>query len=213
MLPDVWRMADRRARVRDVDPAVAQGVVRAVAEGIAHHVAVDAWFHGAPVFARGESAAREALRRAVGAAKIGLFAHVTWELCLDGALLRRQGVERVLDAVRGSVAAVRPDAHHRAAALYAWPNDAGGRVDRGGFDARVDEILDAIARGPWIAGYATGFGVVERLEGVRGRLGFSRFEAADRGAIVEGLDALAGRADEAVDEVLSSNRVGRWLAG
>jgi hypothetical protein len=199
MLPDVWRMADRRARARDVDgERTAGALVRSVTEGIAHHVSVDRWFHDAPVFTRGELAAREALRRARGARKAGLFAHVAWELCLDGALLRRVGTAPVLQAVCASLAAVRPDAHHRAADLF-----AGVQVeDRARFDARVDEILDAIAFGPWVAGYATASGIVERLDGVRARVGLAAMTGPDRDAVCEALGDLEPGAEAGLDEIL-----------
>ncbi len=202
MLPDVWRMADRRARTQSVDPELSVGTVRAVTEGIAHHLEVDAWFHVAPVFTRGETAARMALRRAPGVAKLGLFAHVAWELCLDGALLRRVGLQRQLDALRASVQSMRPDAHHRAAALHADRRSGDPLAVRQRFESRVDQILDAIARGPWIAAYSTGHGIAERLDGVRARLGFPAMAAAERVAVAEGLDALTDQADDALGEIL-----------
>jgi hypothetical protein len=205
MLPDVWRMADRRARARAGEGREGgespgrSDVVRSVAEGIGHHLEVDAWFHGAPVFERGESAAREALRVARGAAKLGLFAHIAWELCLDGALLRRVGIETVLHAVRGSIEAVRPDAHHRAA--QAWLPDLPAE-DRARFEGRVDQILDAIAEGRWVAGYATAAGIVERLDGLRARLGFVAMANDDREAVAAALEPLERVADVALGEIL-----------
>jgi hypothetical protein len=200
MLPDVWRMADRRARLRDAAgaPDDASSPAGAVGAGLAHHLAIDAWFHRAPLFLRGEIAAREVLRRARGAAKIGLFAHVAWELCLDGALLRRQGTERVLGAVREAIAAVRPDVHHRVAAARLRLPDA----DRAVFETRVDRIFDAIAAGPWVTGYATGSGVVERLDGVRARLGFPALSPDDRTAVASGLEILGREADREIVAVV-----------
>jgi len=195
MLPDVWRMADRRARLRDAEVAP-EADLKSVSDGLAHHLAVDAWFHRDPVFLHGESAARAVLRRARDAPKMGLFAHIAWELCLDGALLRRSGVERLLHDVRDSIAAVRPDVHHRVAALRVrLPT-----VDRAVFEARVD-ILDAIAAGPWVAGYATGPGVVERLEGLRTRLAFPALSSRDRYAVASGLETLALEADSALEVI------------
>ena len=201
MLPDVWRMADRRARAR---PAEGGGVwtateaSRSVADGVRHHLEVDAWFHAVPAFEAGERAAREALRAARGASKLALFAHIAWELCLDGALLRRVGLERVLDGVRASIEAVRPEAHHRAAdAWVELPAD-----DRGRFETRVDQILDAIAEGRWIAGYATAAGIVERLEGLRARLGFAAMGKDDRDAIAAALEPVEHAADVGLGEIL-----------
>jgi hypothetical protein len=200
MLPDVWRMADRRAHARHVDGERRAGaLVRSVTDGVAHHVSADRWFHDTPVFTRGELAAREALRRARGARKAGLFAHVAWELCLDGALLRRVGTGQVLQAVRASVAAVRPDAHHRAADLLTGLK----ALDRPRFDVRVDRILDAIALGPWVSGYATASGIVERLDGVRARLGLAAMTGPDRSAVAAALEDLERDADAGLDEILS----------
>jgi len=207
MLPDVWRMADRRARVHDaVDaPDVA---LQPVLDGLAHHLAVDAWFHREPVFLHGETAARAALRRASTAPKMGLFAHIAWELCLDGALLRRLGAPQVLRGVRDSLAAVRPDVHHRvAAARVRLP-----AADRAVFEARVDRILDAIAAGPWVSGYATAPGVVERLDGLRVRLGFSPMSPDDRAAVAEGLEALGPDADASFDAITAREGHGRSAA-
>lgn len=203
MLPDVWRMADRRARARSLAPGADGGGIGSVSDGVAHHLAVDAWFHRAAVFTDGETATREALRGARDAPKMGLFAHVAWELCLDGALLRRIGTESVLRDVRESVAAVRPDAHRRAADLH-----TGVRTDRPTFELRVDRILDAIALGPWVAGYATATGVVERLDGLRARFGFAPLSAVDRDAVAGALEALEHDADAGVDAILASDRGG-----
>jgi hypothetical protein len=204
MLPDVWRMADRRARARATEGRGGESpgridVVRSVAEGIGHHLEVDAWFHGAPVFERGESAARGALRAARDSAKLGLFAHIAWELCLDGALLRRVGIEKVLRAVRESIGAVRPDAHHQVA--RAWLPDL-PEEDRGRFEIRVDEILDAIAEGRWVAGYATAAGIVERLDGLRARLGFAPMTKDDRDAVAAALGPVERAADAGLEEIL-----------
>lgn len=202
MLPDVWRMADRRARARarqDRGVEAEAKAVQSVSAGVEHHLRIDARFHRMPVFERGEKAAREALRAGRGAPKMGLFAHVAWELCLDGALLRRVGIDAVLLAVRASLEAVRPDAHHRAA--EAWVDLPSEEWQR--FEARVDQILDAIAQGRWIAGYATAAGLLERLEGLRSRLGFSAMGADDRAAVIEALRPLEHQADAGLDEVLA----------
>jgi hypothetical protein len=202
-LPDVWRMADRRAHLRDAARMHQPDLVRAVLDGVAHHVAADARFHAAPVFTIGEQTTRDALRNASNAPKLAIFAHITWELCLDGALVRRVGLEALLDAVRSSIRAVRPDAHHRAALASAPSLGARSVEERDRFEARVDQILDAIALGPWVAGYATGAGIVERLEGVRGRLRLAPLPAVDRDSVGRALGGLAGRADEALDEIAS----------
>src|SRR5512132_2779549 len=91
MLPDLWRMADRRVRpaVGELPPSDSNNEASAlprVLAGIAHHVAADRWFHRDPVFLDGEQLTAARLRSvAADAPRIGLFAHVLWELCLDGA--------------------------------------------------------------------------------------------------------------------------------
>jgi len=130
---------------------------------------------------------------------MGLFGHIAWELCLDGALLRRVGMETVLGAVRGSIEAVRPDAHHRAAEAWLPDLPAG---DRGRFERRVDQLLDAIAEGRWVAGYATAAGIVERLEGLRARLGFPPLAKDDREAVAAALESVEHAADAGLVEIL-----------
>lgn len=199
MLPDVWRMADRRARARGGEhtPAGA-GVARSVTEGVRHHLEADGWFHGTAEFERGEKAAREALGAARETPKLRLFAHIAWELCLDGALLRRAGLESVLRAVRGSLERVKPDAHHRVA--EAWTELP--VEDRGRFERRVDQILDAIAEGRWVAGYATGAGIVERLEGLRARLGLAAMGESDRELVAAAFGSVEHVADAGLEEIL-----------
>jgi hypothetical protein len=203
MLPDVWRMADRRAHLREHDSTAEGEALNAVLEGVAHHMAVDARFHAASVFTEGERATRDALRGASRAPKLSLFAHVGWELCLDGALVRRVGLEALLDTVRASVASVGAETTRCAAFMSAPSLRAFSEEERERFDLRVARILDAIALGPWVAGYATGAGVVERLEGVRTRLRLAPLPEADRGAVGSALEKLANRADVAVDEITS----------
>lgn len=130
---------------------------------------------------------------------MGLFAHIAWELCLDGALLRRVGLDAVLRAVRASIESVRPDAHHRAADQWVPDLPPG---DRGRFERRVDQILDAIGEGRWVAGYATAPGIVERLEGLRARLGFRPMGGGDRGAVAAALEPVERVADAGLQEIL-----------
>lgn len=109
MLPDLWRMADRRVRTAPKDAAwelagEADEATREVMRGIDHHLDADDWFHDASVFREGERATAAALRGAqVAAKKLVLFAHPLWEMCLDGALVRRLGegeeLGRLADAI------------------------------------------------------------------------------------------------------------------
>ena len=197
MLPDVWRMADRRARTRSLVAARPPGVIGSVTDGVVHHVAVDAWFHGASVFTGGEIAAREVLGRA-GERGSSASSPTSRGSCAStgpcsGGLARKL----VLDAVRRFVAAVRPDAHHRAAELHTRQEG----FDRARFEVRVDQILDAIARGPWLEGYATASGIVERLEGVRARFGLGALPAGDCETVATGLEPLERAADAGLDAI------------
>jgi hypothetical protein len=102
------------------------------------------------------------------------------------------------------VAAVRPDVHRRAADLHTGIEPP----DRSNFEVRVDRILDAITRGPGVAGYATAPGVVERLEGVRARFGFAPLSAADRDAVAGALEALEHDAGAGLDAILDARAKG-----
>ncbi len=203
MLPDLWRMADRRVFAREVDGANEDETVRAVLAGIDHHATIDRWFHAAPVFKSGERATFDALRGATGAPRIGLFAHIGWELCLDGALVRRVGLATILDALGEAIAAARPDAHRRAAELHHFARVERTDEDRGLFERRVERILDELARGPWIDGYQTGDGIAARLEAVRARLRFPAFTPSERGDVAAAFERLRKRADAAVSEIVS----------
>ncbi len=202
MLPDLWRMADRRVFAREVDGAGENATVRVVLAGIDHHAEIDRWFHAAPVFKSGERATFDALRGASGAPRLGLFAHIAWELCLDGALLRSVGLAVMLDALRESIAAIRPDAHRRAAELHHFARVERTDDDRGLFERRIDRILDELSRGPWIEGYMTGDGIAARLEAVRARLRFPAFTTEERSDVAAAFERLRRRADTAVSEIL-----------
>lgn len=211
MLPDVWRMADRRAHLRraDVDDPIRNdpahaALQQALAEGVAHHVAADAHFHGAPELAEGEREARMILLRAPAAPKMSLLAHVAWELCLDGALLRRVGLASALEGIRDGLNHVRPNGHHRLAAMHVRLPPQ----DREAFDARVDRLLDAITAGPWAAAYTTGAGVTECLERIRSRLRLEPLSPGDRRVVAEGFDAAEPLADAQVALLMASPALG-----
>jgi hypothetical protein len=198
MLPDLWRMADRRVFAKSADASGEDATVRDVLAGIEHHAEIDRWFHGAPVFKDGERATLDALRNASNARRLGLFAHIAWELCLDGALVRHVGFANVQRALGEAIAAMRPDAHRRAAELHHFARVERTADERGLFERRMDRILDELLRGPWIDGYQTGAGIAERLEAVRARLRFGEFTHDERAAVAAGLDRLAERADASV---------------
>ncbi len=82
MLPDLWRMADRRVRATDIVEQGSDGPLGDLMDGIAHHLSADRRFHKADVFIRGEARVGEVLKT-LAAPRARLFAHITWELCLD----------------------------------------------------------------------------------------------------------------------------------
>jgi hypothetical protein len=206
MLPDLWRMVDRRVRpARErIDAPDSPAEVAAVLAGIEHHLAADRWFHGAAVFEDGERIARERFRAAgPETPKVALFAHVTWEMCLDGALVRREGLERTAELLREGFAIATGVPAAAAVLMHHFGRMMRSAAERTEFDAGMERLFAAIARGPWIASYRTGEGVAARLEGIRLRLGFGKFAVADRERLAEAIDDLAAPADAAVAEILN----------
>lgn len=215
MLPDVWRMADRRVRARPVPKAAGRTKagpggtdpdLDAVLCGIEHHLAVDAWFHRHPAFHAGERELAARFRRsAVAAEKLGLFAHIGWELCLDGALLRRHGIERTHGELRAAIelALAGPDRTASRlpvrAALRHQPALEGARLET--FAERLVGLLGRIADSDWVPGYAEGAGLVDRLGGVRRRLGLAAFSPADRHALARVFEGALDDADRSLDSL------------
>jgi hypothetical protein len=203
MLPDLWRIADKRVRAMHADFGAsneeATGALREVLDGIAHHVEVDRWFHADPVFVEGERAAIAMIRAAaIGAPRMPLFAHILWELCLDGALVASRGDAIVDDVRAGFEAASREGAGDRAATLHHFARVERTAEERALFDQRMRRIEEELARGPWIRGYANGAGIAERIDGVRARVGFARMDVQDRDRLALVADELLARADSAL---------------
>jgi hypothetical protein len=201
MLPDLWRIADRRVRASDIVERSDRGRLADLMDGIAHHLSADRRFHKAEVFTRGEALVGEVMKT-LAAPRARLFAHITWELCLDGELVRRDGIDQVLDATRrgfsrGDAAMTEAaEAHHFARV----PREA---AEREVFEHKMRRIVHGLVHGPWIASYRSGRGVAERVSGVRVSLGLPPFDFDDRLRLAEGLDALAGDAASAVDEIFA----------
>lgn len=166
MLPDLWRLADRRMRAQpEVPPQV--GDDAELQRGVEHHLEVDRWFHKTAAFLEGERATAACFRE-VGAPKVVLFAHIGWEMCLDGALLLREGLDDALRSLRDDFAAA-DDGVIRVAAAHG----AARRLDtrRKQFERRMGQIRDGLVAGPWLEGYCHGEGLAERLGGLRKRIG------------------------------------------
>ncbi len=199
MLPDLWRMADRRVRAR-AGEFEGEGPLAHLFEGIAHHLAADAHFHKSDVFTRGEALVAEVMKTLV-APRARLFAHIGWELCLDGELVRREGIDEVLAALRRGFARA-DELMFDAAAAHHFDRVDRDPSDREAFEHRMRRIVHGLARGPWVAGYQSGLGIADRISGVRIALGLTPFDPEDRALLAAGLDALVGAAESAVDELL-----------
>jgi len=153
MLPDLWRMADRRVRASAaVSPADTDGPRGHVLAGINHHIQVDRWFHGDEVFVEGERLTLASFRNAgVKAPKLGLFAHVTWEMALDGALLRREGLDRTLAILRNDLAGVGGEPLSAAASAHHFDRiERSPQVFR---ETALPKYLRAAAKGHWARGH------------------------------------------------------------
>ena len=207
MLPDLWRMAHRH--VRPAPGTIDGGVSPRVAEvlaGVAHHGRADAAFHASVAFHEGEKATTRALARLadVNAMRLSLFGHIAWELCLDGALVRREGAKLVSEVGEGIDRALELADKESAAQAAARLHHAArkGASLPGGFEDRMARMLSELGRGRWIEGYARGEMVAERLDGIRGRLGFEPMPAAKKGALAALLDEAIERATEAIGPLL-----------
>jgi hypothetical protein len=202
MLPDLWRMADRRVRpiAGPVDhPPSIERRLPLLLMGIEHHVDADRWFHSADEFVDGERLTFERLRGSgIDAPKLGLFAHIAWELSLDGALVRRDGLENTLHALRDGFEAASGPPADAAASLHHFDRIARTGAERQAFDDTMRQLFSEIGRGPWIAGYQTGEGVARRIQGMRVRLGFPGFSESERHRLGEVLQDLTLHADAAL---------------
>lgn len=199
MLPDLWRMVDRGLRPRPGVAATAADPpsVRGLLAGVEHHLAGDAWFHHTEVFTAGLAATTARLRREpFTARKVVLMAHVAWELCLDGALLRRHDLDPFLAALRRDLAALAAPDLATAAARH------GRRPDEPAPD--LDNLLADLAHGQWIAGYRHGHGLTARLGGVRRRVGLEPLGEPDRERLAAALDDRLHAADAALPALLAA---------
>ena len=205
MLPDLWRMADRRVRPAPGPVGSTSGAeLAALLAGIDHHLRADRWFHAAPIFLEGERLTSDRLRASgLDAPKLGLFAHIAWELCLDGALLRREGLAPILVALRDGFQVISKAARD-AASLHHFDRVPRTTAERAAFEAGMRRLLTEIARGPWVEGYQFGAGIAQRIEGMRLRLGLGRFDAVERARLGDVFETLAPDADAAIAALLTT---------
>jgi hypothetical protein len=191
MLPDLWRLADRRVRPRP-EPALPgddalRPLERLVMAGVRHHLEADRWFHRADVFRDGEARTAERLRQMpIAAKRLPLFAHVLWEMCLDGALVRLSGLAEVRRSIGDGlriVTSAQADQHLADHCHFA----ASGRpeAERTQFQLRLAAIVERLIASDWVDGYARGDGLADRLNGIRRGLGFSAFAADERVVVAD----------------------------
>lgn len=206
MLPDLWRMADRRARVGGLAagaPDMPDAGLRELRAGVEHHLEIDRWFHHTPELTEGERASAERLRTSrASAPRLGLFAHIVWEMALDGALVRRVGLAAMLELLRRGFQATEGARSPLARALgvtrlLTRPEELDA------FDLRMQRIEREIAKGPWIQSYQDGPGLAVCLAGVRSRLGMPPFEQDDAARLGEALDEVASEAQGSLDALFA----------
>jgi hypothetical protein len=213
MLPDLWRMADRKVRARHerfpADDHVLDGVLR----GVTHHLDADRWFHRVQVFVDGERALAARLAAAPFSAKrLPLFAHVIWEMCLDGALIASVGLDATVSLLRSGFDETL-EAAARAATLHHFGGAARPDDERRRFEVRMTRLRDELARGPWIDGYQDGPGLAIRTAGVRSRLGFAPFDSDDHARLGDVLDEAAALARPALAALMVARAQENNVAG
>jgi hypothetical protein len=207
MLPDLWRMADRR--VRPCHELADGELATPVMAGIAHHLDADRWFHRTNVFLEGERRLSEGFRSAGFAARrMGLLAHIAWELCLDGALVQREGLEPLLDGLRRDLAA---HAAPCAAAVEVHHFSVAGRTvaERQLFEVRMERLTTELARGPWIGRYASAEGLAEVLGAIRMRVGLSPLDEGDQARLASALGEVRASASDALGTLLTLDQDAR----
>lgn len=207
MLPDLWRMVARPARSkRGVVAHTEDRDLRLVLAGVDHHLEADRWFHASRHFTDGEAATTEALGAAArdGSPRLRLFAHVTWEMCLDGALVRRAGVGPLAETL---AAAIRhgADAARRAADLHHGEARRAAGLDDAVFAERMDRLLQAVSSFVLPEGYAHAEGVAARLAGVRRALGLGLASQAERARWAVAIGSVEPLADAAVAALLQDD--------
>lgn len=171
LLPDLWRMADARARVstRSLPYAGPLGDrVRPLARGVLHHLVVDRLFHqDEDLLGAGQRLATDVLRRS-GWLRPGLLAHPAWELALDGALLRRHGADRTIERLRLGVATLDRPTLEALGTGFHLPCRSEAK-----FGNQLVDLLERLHQGDWPRGYAEPEGLARRLAGLARRVGLA----------------------------------------
>ena len=212
MLPDLWRLAERRMpahpKALERDEEKPGSLMSELRRGVLHHVAADGWFHHTTVFEQGERDTADAFKEA-GVPKTGMFAHIAWELCLDGALLGRVGAEAELARLKRHFSAVDASAMHTLARQVAGDDEL---IDDS-FARRMDHLRSGLLEGSWIRGYLSGEGLCDRLAGVRSRLGLASFDALEQHRLARVLSSRLSAAGSALGDLLEDRNNWVSLAG
>ncbi|MBI4957020.1 MAG: hypothetical protein HY908_33705 [Myxococcales bacterium] len=182
-----------------------------IGRGIGHHFETDRWFHVGRVFREGERETA-ALLRALPATppKLGLFAHVIWEMCLDGAHLRRVGLGAVLGELRAAAPRLDPEV---LAALAATTAPDAAPADHARVGQRVAELWERLLDGSWLEAYCSGEGMCFPLGGVRSLFGLPFFEPAERAVLASALERRLLAAEARLDALASEWPVASGHAG
>ena len=218
MLPDLWRMVDRRVRAQPLATLDGDPPHNDVEAGIEHHLAADHWFHASEVFRRGEERTREVLRAArLTAPKVLLWAHITWELCLDSALLRHAGPGdpgggsavsglQALQALQAALAAdldaIAGTPVRAAADRYHFSRIVRPAEEREIFHTRLAGLMAQLGAGAFFPHYEDAPGLTRVVDRMRQRLGLAPLTEDDRARMSDALAQLLGEAEGAFSALL-----------
>jgi hypothetical protein len=208
MLPDLWRMAHRRARAPSRTPLAAgpgaEGATGELLRGIEHHLEADRWFHEGTALADGEAALSAAIERSgCVASRMSLLVHPLWEMCLDGALVRQAGLGPLLASLEASLGAT---SGARAEAATVCGLDARLGPERGAFDERMSRLCDAVVEGAWVGAYGSASGLALCLDGIRRRVGLEPLDLDQRARLAEAIASVEGLADRTLGALLAARR-------
>lgn len=199
MLPDLWRMVERRARLGSRSFRVEEAAESPASRGLTHHLTTDRWFHDDPLFTDGEQRTVRALGEAgVRSEKMILFAHPLWELLLDGALVRALGWDYTQAALADARTVAGGAAAHDLAESVGLARLLPEAAAREAFAGRLESLWDALQEGRWIAAYTTPEGLAECMIRMRQRVGFGDVEPEDRARLERAIATLEASADAAL---------------
>ncbi|MCS6898745.1 MAG: hypothetical protein RMJ98_04965 [Myxococcales bacterium] len=195
MLPDLWRLAHRRALPHRLPATVNAPQLRT---GLAHHAALDRWFHEASALREGETLLHDCfVAEHLSAPKLRLFAHPLWELCLDGALVRSLGAASLRTWL---ASAFEEAASQRDPGQRALGESLGAEGDI--FLTRMETIDRELTQGPWLEAYTSGEGLAFCLDAMRLRIGLPRLSPAELRSLARCLEEVVPLADQLLTRLL-----------